>query len=235
MQTLVTPQGEAFWAKVFEPEEDRFDEGKPRQWSISLSLPSGSKAAILLMSDLEYNYGVLHGETKPSKHAWPFREELDADGAATGKIEFRFKRNEVTTKGKPVPPPIVCDAKKAPWPSGPDAPLIGNGSLVKVAYRVWGWEDKFGKAGISLALEAVQVLKLVAYDRPDPMDSFAEEDGYQASRTADALDAFDDEAPAPAAPKAAAAPRPRKANAAPVAAARRSPVTEDDDDEEVPF
>jgi hypothetical protein len=77
------------------------------------------------------------------------------------------------------------------------------------------------------------VLKLVAYDRPDPMDSFAEEDGYQASRTADALDAFDDEAPAPAAPKAAAAPRPRKASTA--AAAWRSPVTEGDDDEEVPF
>jgi hypothetical protein len=234
MQTLVTPQGEAFWAKVFEPEEDRFDEGKPRQWSISLSLPSGSQEAILLVEALEHCYGALHGDTKPSKHAWPFREVLDADGAATGEIEFRFKRNEVTAKGKPVPAPIVCDAKKAPWPSGPDAPLIGNGSLVKVAYRVWGWEDKFGKAGISLALEAVQVLKLVAYDRPDPMDSFAEEDGYQASRTADALDAFDDEAPAPAAPKAAAAPRPG-GRAAAAAAAWRSPVTEGDDDEEVPF
>jgi hypothetical protein len=235
MQTLVTPQGEAFWAKVFEPEEDRFDEGKPRQWSISLSLPSGSKEAILLVEALEHRYGALHGETKPSKHAWPFREVLDADGAATGEIEFRFKRNEVTAKGKPVPAPIVCDAKKAPWPSGPDAPLIGNGSLVKVAYRVWGWEDKFGKAGISLALEAVQVLKLVAYDRPDPMDSFAEEDGYQASRTADALDAFDEEAPAPSAPKAAIPPQRRQARAPKPAASGWRSSFEPDEDGEVPF
>lgn len=182
---LTTPVGDAFWAKCFEPEEDRFDEGKPRTWSISWCGDQSAKETVALMQQIEEEFARIHGEgAKPSKNAWPFRDQTDKDGKATGLLEFRFKRNETTKKGNVLPPPAVYDSHKNPWPSGT---LIGNGSKVKVAFSVWGWEDKFGKKGVSLSFDALQVLDLVPYQQRDPGDAFGVENGYVAETPANAF------------------------------------------------
>ena len=181
---LRTPVGQAYWAKVFEPEEDRFDSEKPRSWSISWAAPSDDPGAIGLMQDIEAEFARIHGEgAKPSKNAWPFREQTDKDGNPTGLLEFRFKKNEKTRKGQVLQPPTVYDSRKNLWPA--NGGLIGNGSKVKVAFSAWGWEDKFGKKGVSLSLEAVQVIDLVPYERKDPGELFEAESGYVADATAD--------------------------------------------------
>jgi hypothetical protein len=182
---LTTPVGDAYWAKCFEPEEDRFDEDKPRSWSISWFGDQNDKATLGLMQQIEEEFARIHGEgAKPSKNAWPFREQTDKDGKATGLLEFRFKKNETTKKGNLLSPPAVYDSHKNPWPDGV---LIGNGSKVKVAFSVWGWEDKFGKKGVSLSFEALQVLDLVEYLRKDPGDAFGVENGYVADTPANAF------------------------------------------------
>jgi len=182
---LTTPAGDAYWAKVFEPEEDRFDSEKPRSWSISWCAPADSKDALELMQKIEEEFARLHGEgAKPSKNAWPFREQTNKEGKPTGLIEFRFKRNETTKKGNVLSPPAVYDSHKNPWPAGT---LIGNGSKVKVAFSVWGWEDKFGKKGVSLSFDALQVLDLVPYQQKDPGDVFGVENGYVAETPANAF------------------------------------------------
>jgi len=48
-----------------------------------------------------------------------------------------------------------------------------------VAFTAWGWTEKrSGAKGISLTLESLQVLDLVAYERVDAASAFGEEDGY---------------------------------------------------------
>jgi len=184
-QMLTTPVGDAFWAKCFEPEEDRFDEGKPRCWSISWCGDPTDKETLALMQTIEAEFARIHGEgAKPSKNAWPFREQTDRDGKPTGLMEFRFKKNETTKKGMVLQAPAVYDSHKNLWPAGE---LIGNGSKVKVAFSAWGWEDKFGKKGVSLSFEALQVLDLVPYERKDPGDAFGVENGYVAETPADAF------------------------------------------------
>ena len=173
---LTTPVGDACWAKCFDPEPDRFDEGKPRSWSISWCADQSGKEALALMQTIETEFARIHGEAaKPSKNAWPFKEQTDRDGKATGLMEFRFKKNETTKKGQVLQAPAVYDSHKNLWPAGE---LIGNGSKVKVAFSAWGWEDKFGKKGVSLSFEALQVLDLVAYERTAPVDAFGVENGY---------------------------------------------------------
>lgn len=222
-QTIVTPAGEAFWAKVFEPEEDRFDDTKPRSWSISWAGKGDSADTIGLMQKIEEEFARLHGEgAKPSKNAWPFRDQVDKEGLATGLMEFRFKKNERTKKGQTLQAPAVFDSKKNPWPEGV---LIGNGSICKVAFSCWGWEDKFGKKGISLSLEAVQVLDLVPYEQRDPADAFNEENGYVADTPANAFSGSSDDE--------SLTPSQRIQRRA--AELRANPPALDDDDEEVPF
>ena len=182
---LTTPVGNAYWAKCFEPEEDRFDEGKPRCWSISWALDQDCQATLALMQTIEEEFARIHGDgAKPSKNAWPFKEQTDKDGKPTGLMEFRFKKNETTKKGMVLQAPAVYDSHKNLWPAGE---LIGNGSKVKVAFSVWGWEDKFGKKGVSLSFEALQVLDLVPYERTAPADAFGVENGYVVETPADSF------------------------------------------------
>ena len=182
---LTTPVGNAYWAKCFEPEEDRFDEGKPRCWSISWALDQDCQATLALMQTIEEEFARIHGDgAKPSKNAWPFKEQTDKDGKPTGLMEFRFKKNETTKKGMVLQAPAVYDSHKNIWPAGE---LIGNGSKVKVAFSAWGWEDKFGKKGVSLSFEALQVLDLVPYERTAPADAFGVENGYVVETPADSF------------------------------------------------
>jgi hypothetical protein len=184
-QMLTTPVGDAYWAKCFEPEEDRFDEGKPRCWSISWAKDQGDKETLALMQTIEEEFARIHGDgAKPSKNAWPFKEQTDKEGNPTGLMEFRFKKNETTKKGMVLQAPAVYDSHKNLWPAGE---LIGNGSKVKVAFSAWGWEDKFGKKGVSLSFEALQVLDLVAYERTAPADAFGVENGYVVATPADSF------------------------------------------------
>ena len=189
---IVTPVGEAWWAKVFEPEEDRFEEDKPRQWSIEWAGPQNKREVVGLVQTIEAEFARLNGEgAKPSKNAWPFKEQTDKEGNPTGLLAFRMRKNETTKKGKVLQAPAIYDSHKNPWPADT---LIGNRSMVKVAFSCYGWEDKFGKKGISLSLEAVQVLDLVPYEQRDPGDAFGVENGYVVDTPADAFEE-DKEAP----------------------------------------
>lgn len=79
-----------------------------------------------------------------------------------GTPYVRFKRKVLGRKRDGTTfertPPIVVDAKKEPFEG-----LIGNGSLVNVQYTPREYMA-FGRKGLALQLEAVQVLELVPYE-----------------------------------------------------------------------
>ena len=181
-QLHVSPLGDAWWAKVLEP-ADGYEEGDPRAWSIELALDPTEADTIAFIEKLEDLFEELHGAgAKQAKNCWPFADQTDRDGNPTGKLRFRFKRTETSAKGNLMSPPVIVDAKKNRWP---EDCLIGNGSKVKVAFTAWGWTEKrSGAKGISLTLESLQVLDLVAYERVDAASAFGEEDGYVAETPA---------------------------------------------------
>lgn len=194
-ELIVSPRGEAQWAKVLG--EPTAFEDNPKAWSVSLVLDPSDPETIAFTERLEKCFEEFHGpKARVSRNGWPFGEQTTKDDKGrqvpTGKIEFRFKRKEMTAKGHVKDAPIVVDSKKNLWPQ---EQLIGNGSKIKVAFSPWGWEMA-GAKGMSLELEQVQVLELVEYAGRD-VDPFAEEDGYVVATPA-AQSAFEKEEEPPA-------------------------------------
>jgi hypothetical protein len=177
-ELIVSPRGEAQWAKVLGEAAEGYEEGSPRAWSVSLLLDPSDPETIEFIERLEAEFEKLHGKAnKISSNGWPFGDETSKDEKGrpvpTGKVKFNFKRKEVTARGDLKAGPVVVDSKKNRWPV---EKLIGNGSKIKVAFSPWGWSNPSGK-GMSLELEQIQVLELVEYAKESSV-LFEEEEGY---------------------------------------------------------
>ncbi len=174
---IVTPVMTLKWAVVFDP-RDALEEGKSREWSITGLMDANDPAALDFVTRLETEFQTANGAgAKVDKNGWPFGDEIDKEtGKATGMIQFKFKRKETSSKGNLLPPPVIVDAKRQPWPKDT---LIGNGSTGKIAFDPYGWDSPTarGAKGMSLWLNMVQVINLVPYERATPEDTFDEEEG----------------------------------------------------------
>jgi hypothetical protein len=176
-ELIVSPRGEAQWAKVLG--EPVAYEDNPKAWSISLLLDPNDPETIAFVERLEAVFADFHGpKAKVAANGWPFGDDTTKDEKGrpvpTGKVKFNFKRKQLLASGAEKAGPIVVDSKKNLWPQDK---LIGNGSKVKIAFAPWKWEGPSGK-GMSLELESIQVLDLVSYEADAVADLFAEEDGY---------------------------------------------------------
>jgi hypothetical protein len=193
---IVTPVMTLQWAKVFDP-EDPMEPGKSREWSIEGLMDANDPALLDFVTRLETEFQTLNGSgAKVDKNGWPFGEQIDKEtNKPTGMFRFRFKRKETSNRGNTLPPPVVVDAKRMPWPADT---LIGNGSKGKVAFDPYGWDSPTarGAKGMSLWLNMLQVIELVPYARATPEDTFEEEEGT----TFAAETPFANEAPAPEQP-----------------------------------
>jgi hypothetical protein len=175
-QLIVSPKGEAAWAKVLG--EPVAYEDNPKAWSVSLLLDPEDPETIAFVERLEQAFVEFHGKIeKVAANGWPFGDETVKDEKGrpmkTGKLKFNFKRKEQLANGSFKEAPLVQDSKLNPWPA---EQLIGNGSKIRVAFSPWSWSGPSGK-GMSLELEQVQVIELVSYSN-ETESPFQEEDGY---------------------------------------------------------
>lgn len=171
-QLLKTPRGMLQWAQILEPTKS-LDDSKPDLWKVDLVTP-WNQVAYELTQVLEAIYTQTYGpNATPAEHAWPYKMET-MDGKDTGNVVFTFKRNTINSNGRPVGRPIVVDAARNPWPRGL---LIGNGSEGIVAFSPYAWRNNLNRCGISLYLEAVQVLSHVPYESLDAEAVFDEVPG----------------------------------------------------------
>lgn len=190
-ELIVSPRGEALWAKILG--EPTAYEDNPKAWSVSLLLDPQDPETIAFIERLEASFEEFHGsKPKVATHGWPFAEETIKDEKGrpvpTGKVKFNFKRKQETARGGIKDGPIVLDSKKNYWPHDQ---LIGNGSKIKVAFTPWPWSGPSGK-GMSLELESVQVIELVGYSKEAVESVFGEEEGYVVDTPAAAVP-FNDE------------------------------------------
>lgn len=86
------------------------------------------------------------------------------------KWVIKFKRKVFKKDGTENPKPKVVDSANNEFTG-----LIGNGSVVNVAYSLYEWSNKFG-TGTGVDLQGIQVIDLVPYKGNDvdfePVDGF---------------------------------------------------------------
>lgn len=193
---LITPAGEVLFANVLTPKLVNRDKPSEKlQYGI-----------ILLQSSTDTDpackafIGSLHkifmdrfgGNAKYGPNGRPWKKEVQtlADGTEqeTGLVRISFTRDTQTRSGAELPPPRVEDAKGNPWPKGV---AIGNGSVCRIAFSTYCWDNAEGGKGISLNLLAVRVLQHVPYTAGvvDAGVFGAPEEGVDASQLAPAAPA----------------------------------------------
>jgi hypothetical protein len=178
-------KGNAKWAKVHVPDTKFNPDG---DYSIQ-ALMSAEEAAVVeekLQEILDEFVAELVKEkpqlAKTLKLADLCETEFDQDGVETGNIIFKAKRKAIIHSKKTgkdyVQNVVVVDAKLQPTKVD-----IGNGSVVKIAVEPRPYYMPSTKtAGVSLQLNAVQVITLVEY-KGSASAVFDEEEGYETEAT----------------------------------------------------
>ena len=195
-ENITTPTGIAQWCWLNKP-NTRFNPDGEYSCNLLLEGEEAQSLCDKLDAIVEKTYQEAVAEAKPQDKkkftkASPYTPEYDEDGNETGRVIFKFK-NKAQFKAKDgstfIFQPKVFDAKGGKVAAGV---TVYGGSTIKIAGQVMPYVMPATKAcGVSLKLQAIQVIKLVAGGMGgDSMDSygFGEEEGY----VAEASESFED-------------------------------------------
>ena len=194
-ERFTSPKGVAVWPRLNSPDIQWKEWG---EYGVRLRFKGKDKGTVAFLSQLEDLYDAaieeqraLLPENKRSKMKLcdkPWREAVDDQGKETGEIEVNFKmaasyKDKNTGNTIPIRPALF-DAKGAAL--DPSKVKIGGGSLLKVNFFTKGFYTGAVGAGISLRLNAVQVLKLIEWGGGSS-DSFGfkAEDGFDSNEGGD--------------------------------------------------
>ena len=150
---IATPAAPCRWAKVLDPNGYKaYDESSPNEWTIELILDPKDRDHAAFTLKCEDLYTEHHKDTRKNSYWLPIR---DGEGDDKGLSICRFKAKMRTFKdGNTVKPPVVEDTERHPWPVDK---LIGNGSVVRVAFEVYAWKAPSG-AGLTFQPKIIQVV-----------------------------------------------------------------------------
>lgn len=181
MQLWKTPVLECEWAKLLEP-APQFDTSKPDAWSVDLLIPDSSPELEELQELFASIYEDLHGNKRQSPHWSPIKAHKDRTDVKVLRLKLEARTWQSKRPGggtRSTEPPRLMDSRQGPWPTDE---LIGNGSRIKVAFSVYGWESN-GSFGISAQPRIVMVVDHVPYEGGlDNFDMGIEEGGVVKGR-----------------------------------------------------
>jgi hypothetical protein len=183
---ITTPAGIARYPWLTKPDAKFAKEGQKPKFKVDLIL-SGEAADKLkaLITPLADAAKAENDKKNPKQKSfnthYPFSAELDDQGEETGNTVFKFSANSYFEKdGERTDIRIpIFDAKRNKL----ESPKVGGGSEIKVAFTPVSFSNPAQKAaGVSLRLQAVQVLKLVEYTAGGNAENygFGEEEGFSA-------------------------------------------------------
>ena len=179
---MVTPKGTAMWAYLDKPEEFN---GSIVGYTITL-VPSKADADKLI-SQLEEVLEEAKQDDRFKGRKWAAEPMMGYKEDANGNLVFKFKQKAsyVDKKGQTHKLGVrIFDAVGNPM--NPNATIIGNGSIIRVAFTPIPFNVNKNVNGVSLRLEAVQVLKLEEYKKgATSMGSFGfseVSDGFHSSK-----------------------------------------------------
>lgn len=188
--TITTPRVELKWAHLHTP-NTRFDPDGTYEVDMILDPSENDDHQTLidkiegmvesLTSEMVENTKDARRKAKIKKYQTvsPIKEELDEDGEETGRFVLKAKQKAVLKREgkKPMKFSVaVVDAKRNPL-----GEQIGNGSVGRVNMQIAPYAMDTSKTlGITLRLQAVQVIDLVEYSGgPQVDDMFEEEEGFE--------------------------------------------------------
>lgn len=165
---LITPAGEVMYANVLTPKLVNRDKPSEKlQYGIVLlqSAPEVDPSCKAFIGGLHKVFmDKFGGNAKYGPNGRPWKKEVttlpDGTEQETGLVRITFTRDTMTRNGAELPAPRVEDAKGQPWPKNV---AIGNGSICRIAFGTYCWDNPEGGKGISLNLLAVRVLQHVPY------------------------------------------------------------------------
>lgn len=180
--TRTTPAGVAKYPKLNKPDTKFKEEG---EYSVTLLLSEDKAQAVVEAIHEAHQEAKEEGRKKAKgkkvKEAdLPFFEVVDDQGNETGEIGFKFKTKASGTRkdgSRWTRRPALFDSMGQAV--NPAQVEIWGGSILKVAYTAEPFYVPALGAGVTLRLQAVQVLKLVSGGQREAKDyGFGEEEGY---------------------------------------------------------
>lgn len=189
-----SPKGVASWPRLAEPDTKFKKEG---EYSVKLRLRGSDAANLVAVIDQFHEEVCEHfaddireakaKEKNPKKRAEiparadPPYKELYENDAPTGEYEFNFKMKASGVSAKTGKPwtrkPAVFDSRARPI-QGEALSKVGGGSIIKVVGEARPFYTAALGAGVSLALEAVQVSEVKTFgDRSAAAYGFGDEGG----------------------------------------------------------
>ena len=173
MDRVVSPRGKVTWVYVDRPNTRFSDEG---EYQLAFTIPR--KDAKKFMAQIDEWMELSQNESGAKKLANPPYQEDGND------VLFKFKQKPFF-KGKNGEKRKVTirliDSKLNPCNVS-----IGRGSEVKVSFRPVAWTVQ-GGAGITMYMDAVQIINLIPYNPVSDM-GFEEEEGFEDASDATSTD-----------------------------------------------
>lgn len=209
LETYMSPKATAKWAVLNKPDTKFKPEGEYR---VTLVIPEADAQGFIEQLDKLHAAAVAEVKAQlladPKKRLkaktmktenMPYSKDLDGEGEETGLVKFNFKA-KASGKRKDLTEwtfkPRVFDAKGKPLAAGIQ---VWGGSVVKVAFQAKPYfVEASGQTGLTLSLQAVQVIELKTSGGADASAfGFTEEEGYVGEEAvATTGDVVDGDAPA---------------------------------------
>lgn len=196
---IASPKGKALWCKFKEPDTKFNAKG---EYSTSLVVDPNDPAVQAYISKLEELRDIAYNETcetlgaakaKGVRKAEVYVDDVDSNGNETGNIVFKYKLKDLSDRIQRGNDSeiVVVDAKKNRL-SKADAPLVGNGSEIRiVSYANPYYMASTKTVGISHIWSKMQIIDLVEFSGGG--DEFDEEDGFEDTSAPVESNDFDEE------------------------------------------
>lgn len=183
---LLTPAGIAVYPHLNDPDfEYKKEHG---EFHCKLAFDAASEEAIALMAQVdeaceaawdEHRAELKGAKLKNVKRASPpYAMEQDEEGDETGRVLFKFK---TAAGGK---------GKRGPWKRkvdlfdsqlSPTEANVGGGSVLRVKAELMGYNSPAVGIGVSMKLQAVQIIELKEYSGGSGSSGFEATEGFVAA------------------------------------------------------
>lgn len=173
----ISPVGKALWATLNKP-DTKFNEAGIYSVKLEITGDDAQKLSAFLDTKLQESIAEAKKENvgkKIKEASAPYEWTNDN----TIAVNFKMKASGIKKSGEPWSrKPALFDAKGKPLVG---EVMVGAGSMLSVAYEASPFYTSLIGAGVSLRLNAVQIVQLVEYSGGSGSNpGFGEHDGYEA-------------------------------------------------------
>ena len=180
-KTRVTPAGVALWPRLTTP-DTKFNKDGVYQVKLELAYNDEGVEDLIKYIDgqMDESFALAQKDNPDKKVKAADKPYQDSETEGVVRINFKSKAKGTRSDGTEWEfHPALFDAKGTPIKAS--QVMIGSGSLIKVSFTPFQFYTAMIGAGVSLRVQAVQILKLEEYGGRAQDHGFGAEDGYDSA------------------------------------------------------